>query len=951
MSAPASLATSFTNAALPHRAFGGASGVLVLVLGLVVLVGWHMQLAWLIQVIPRSAPMQYNTALSLVLVGGALLALNRDRPRLSGAVGGAVALLALLTLIQYLLTVDIGIDELFMRHYITVETSHPGRMAPNTAVSFLLLGLANQILISRIPTRARLSITQSLALLTVTLAATALIGYVLDVEGVYGWSTWTQMAPHTSIGLLIAGLGMLSEASVRSRFKNSKASLWRPALLYIGVFALDIFTPLGVTMGILYLPLVFSSLWFIRPYAAIISAVVATVLIIIGYLGSPFGAQDTQHALFNRVLSAGGVWVTALVVYLYMRSVERLRIKADQLRLALEGGAVGLWDWNVQTGRVEYSPEWAEMLGYSLDELSPNFSTWERLVHPEDRPRAQRRIKSYLNDGSEGYRIEFRMRHKNDHWRWIRAHGKIVEADVHGHPLRLAGSHVDISLEKETENRLRLLQSAVDHSESVVLVTTPDSADPRIIYASRTAEKLTGYSSDELLGLTPSLFQANNRDQPELEGLRAALAKGEAFKGELTNYRKDGAEYRIRLHIFPIRDSDGQLLYFGSLTDDITEEHRLAQELHHERERFWSVVEFSPIGIALVSPIGEWLHVNKAVCDIVGYTEEELLASDFQTITHPDDLDLDLNYLQQVLDGTIDSYEMEKRYFHKTGRIVWILLTVSLVRGPDGTPRHFISQIQDISKRKQQEEEIKQYNAELERSNQELDDFAYIASHDLKEPLRAINNHSQSLLKRYAEQLDEKAVHKLNRLVALTARMEKLISDLLFFSRLGRGISGPSRVDVGEVVNEQIELLSAFLQERNADIEIKGSLPVLHGSASGLAIVFRNLISNAVKYNESDERKVAISFDKSFEREGETLTNVFHVSDNGIGIEPHFFIDVFRMFKRLHGEKVYGEGTGAGLTFVKKIVEQHGGEIWLSSEIGVGTTFHFSVPGEPYGKA
>ncbi|MDH3664180.1 MAG: ATP-binding protein, partial [Alphaproteobacteria bacterium] len=235
---------------------------------------------------------------------------------------------------------------------------------------------------------------------------------------------------------------------------------------------------------------------------------------------------------------------------------------------------------------------------------------------------------------------------------------------------------------------------------------------------------------------------------------------------------------------------------------------------------------------------------------------------------------------------------------------------------------------------------------ELQRSNAELDDFASIASHDLKEPLRAVVNHASFLSEDYGDQLGEDGHGRLQRMIVLGRRMEKLISNLLYFSRLGRGDQTTKAVNLNHVVAELEATLAEALSLQNARIEIRDPLPRIIGHAPHITALFQNLISNGVKYNDSPEKIVEIGIARA---EGDAEANEFetlYVRDNGIGIDDQSRDDVFRMFKRLNSEKAYGEGTGAGLAFVKKIVETHGGEIRLESELGKGTTFFFKLPSE-----
>lgn len=244
-------------------------------------------------------------------------------------------------------------------------------------------------------------------------------------------------------------------------------------------------------------------------------------------------------------------------------------------------------------------------------------------------------------------------------------------------------------------------------------------------------------------------------------------------------------------------------------------------------------------------------------------------------------------------------------------------------------------------------DELARINIELARSNSELDAFAYIASHDLKEPLRGIHNYSSFLLEDYADVLNEDGVTKLQTLVRLTQRMEDLIESLLHFSRLGRVELVMQKTNLNQLVKSVIDVLSiSLLKETKVDIRIPRSLPVIRCDRVQVSEVFSNLIGNAIKYNNKTDKWVEIGFLDSAEGRGEEEVSpiVFYVRDNGIGIREKHHEAIFRIFKRLHTPNKYGGGTGAGLTIAKKIVERHGGTIWVESTYGEGSTFYFTLP-------
>ena len=249
-------------------------------------------------------------------------------------------------------------------------------------------------------------------------------------------------------------------------------------------------------------------------------------------------------------------------------------------------------------------------------------------------------------------------------------------------------------------------------------------------------------------------------------------------------------------------------------------------------------------------------------------------------------------------------------------------------------------------------DELAKINLELERSNQELGAFAYAASHDLKEPLRGIHNYSIFLLEDYADILDEAGVDRLNTLIRLSRRMEGLIDVLLKFSRLGQANLNLKSTDLNGILNRVIDIFRISRQETPLDIRLPRPLPTVACDPVLISEVFSNLIGNALKYNDNAEKWVEVGYltlDEQLEQgliqpsQPSLSPTVFYVKDNGIGIRERHLAHIFRLFKRLHSQKKYGGGTGAGLTIAKKIVERHNGQIWVESIYGEGATFYFTL--------
>ncbi len=251
----------------------------------------------------------------------------------------------------------------------------------------------------------------------------------------------------------------------------------------------------------------------------------------------------------------------------------------------------------------------------------------------------------------------------------------------------------------------RLLDRAVAASSNGIVITDPKLPDNPIVYVNPAFERITGYTVDEALGQNCRFLQADDRDQPVLDELRAALGEERECRVVLRNYRKDGVPFWNELYVSPVHDEEGRLTNFVGIQNDITERRRIEEILRESEERFRVTFEHAAVGAAQVGTDGRWLRVNRRLGEILAYEPEELLQRTFQEITHPDDLDENLEQMRRLLTDDLQTYTAEKRYLKKDGSVVWVNLTVSLVRDASGEPAYFISVVEDISERKKAQEE------------------------------------------------------------------------------------------------------------------------------------------------------------------------------------------------------------------------------------------------------
>jgi PAS domain S-box-containing protein len=621
---------------------------------------------------------------------------------------------------------------------------------------------------------------------------------------------------------------------------------------------------------------------------------------------------------------------------------RELIVERRILHEALESLLAGYWDWDLEAKTEFLSPRFKQMFGYSEDEMENRPESWQRIIVPEDLPGVLECFDRHVaSRGEVPFRNEVRYRHKDGSTVWVICAGRVIDWAEDGSPLRMVGCHVDISLTKEALTKVEELTTRLRVATEGSGVGVWDwEVDGDVLLWDDTMYRLYGIERDLFTGAVEAWNRAVHPDDREAAGARLR----EALKGESdfdTRFRirwKDGSVRHIRAQAVVVHDAAGHPVRVLGTNWDITDQVDAEEKLRASEERFRSAVEYSAIGMALVSLEGRWLQVNPALCDMLGYDPEELLRLSFQDITHPDDLDDDLAHVAALLAGDVTNYQMEKRYFRKTGSVVCAHLTVSLVRGRDGQPVHFVSQIQDVTDRVRSREDLVRAVEELKRSNRDLQQFAYVASHDLQEPLRAVGGCAEILRSRYHGRLDPAADELVQHMVDGARRMQRLIHDLLDYSQIGRRAGDVARVDLAQALAESLANLGRQLADTGADVRV-GDLPTVEGDSGRFTQLFQNLVGNALKYRSERRPVVEISAEESVDgRVWEIL-----VRDNGIGIERQFFGKVFGIFQRLHPRSQY-EGTGIGLAICKRIVEAHGGDIWVESEPGTGSSFHFTLP-------
>lgn len=360
------------------------------------------------------------------------------------------------------------------------------------------------------------------------------------------------------------------------------------------------------------------------------------------------------------------------------------------------------------------------------------------------------------------------------------------------------------------------------------------------------------------------------------------------------------------------------------------------------RKQLHAILDNTVDAIVVINSRGLILSFNRACEKLFGYKPAEALGQNVMLLMPEPFRSQHDQYLVNYLTSRapkIIGIGREVIGCRKDGSTFPMWLSIGEVI--EGTDHFFVGILRDITEQKTHEEELTRYTKALEKSNTELDEFVYIISHDLKEPVRGMYSFAQFLDEDYAEILDEEGRHRISTLMKMAKRMDSLIEKLLYFSRLERTELSMATVDLQESLNEVIDLLEPYIEQTKAKIIVETPLPDYYCDQARVGEIFRNLITNGIKYNKTDSPEIHIGIRPA--ETGSGSPPVFFVRDNGIGIPEKHFHSVFKMFKRLHGRDDFGGGTGSGLTITQRIVQQHGGRIWIESESGQGTTFLFTL--------
>ncbi len=498
---------------------------------------------------------------------------------------------------------------------------------------------------------------------------------------------------------------------------------------------------------------------------------------------------------------------------------------------------------------------------------------------------------------------------------------------------------VEVAERKKAEEAVagqnRFLQSVLKSIGNPLYVI--DVEDYSIVLANVAARRSWAQQEGTCYQLT------HHREKPCLGDHRCPLAEVKKTKEPVTvehvHYDETGRTRIVEVHGYPILDINGNVVQMIEYCQDITDRKKAEAALLESQERYRTLVDSMSMGVALIDKEMRVVSMNKQMREWFPGVDPAVLPVCYRVFNNPP-CNETCSYCptcKTLKDGNRHEAITETPV---NGLIVNYRVVSSALKDASGAIVGAIEIVEDVTERRKAEEMIRSYTRHIETINKELDDFTYIISHDLKEPLRSINAFSKFVLEDCGDKIGGEGKLYLERIRANAGRMQRLIDDLLELSRIERRKNTFENVEAVKIIGDIKERLEYSIAEKKVEFVVKGPLPIVTADKVRLGEVFLNLVSNAIKYNDKPQPVIEIGCSSGDE------AHEFYVKDNGPGIEEKYFEKIFEIFQRLNKREDY-EGTGAGLTIARKVVQMHGGRIWVESKVGEGTTFRFTIPRKP----
>lgn len=656
----------------------------------------------------------------------------------------------------------------------------------------------------------------------------------------------------------------------------------------------------------------------------------------------------------------------SLVVADRTKAEEALRFSEERLRFVIDATNDAIWDWNLITNTTFFSDRFYTMLGYSPGEFESTFESWMNLMHPNDSAFTKVFIKKFVNEQLPEFNLDFRLRAKDNSWKWIHARGKIVERNEEGKPLRVVGTQMDITERKLAEEQLKesrnFLQSVLD---TIPVGVFWKDLDMKYLGCNKRFAVDSGFEKpSEIVGLTDFDLvwkdYANHYRSDDLGIIKTGFPK---LSYEEQHVKSNGDSIWIRASKIPLRDFNGKTIGVLGAYDDITESKKVREQIELERTYFEQLFESAPEGIVVLDSNDCVIRCNQEFIRMFGYSQEEIINKPINSLIVPDDFKEEGMLLTNTV-ASGDVVKHESLRSRKDGSLV----NVSILGKPiyfQGGKIAVYGIYRDITDRKLVEEELVKKNHEIETQNEEyriINEELYFAklkaeesdrlksaflanmSHEIRTPMNGILGFSQLLTNPDIPEVDVKQY--VDIIQSCGNQLLGIINDLIDISKIEANQITiiETQANINEIINEQLLLFKSKAESKGIKLTVVDLLPDTRSSivtdAGRLRQILTNLVGNAIKFTKDG----FVNF--GYTLKGDMLE--FYVEDSGIGIPSEFHEVIFERFRQVDTKitEQFG-GTGLGLAISKAFIQKMGGDIWVESVEGNGSRFVFTLPFVP----
>jgi len=654
--------------------------------------------------------------------------------------------------------------------------------------------------------------------------------------------------------------------------------------------------------------------------------------------------------------------ITRLSDKLIKNHIEKMKqTEKDLFKTIIEVMGENFWDWNINTGVVQFSSQWKNSLGYDEAEVPDRVEFWERLVHPDDMPRLQETLEKHLSGETEFFECENRLRLKNGEYRWNLDRGKVIEWDADKNPLRMIGTDKDITRFKDAEQVLRdseeRFQDAFFCAADWIWEV---DINGKYTFASGKVEELLGYHPDNLIGQAVwTLMPADEAKRVKDIFQQTVLKKEPIVDLKNINLHRNGRKVTLLTNAVPVFDENGNLQGYRGADKDITDIEHIRVQQKEVEEQLQMLAQISPSGIWQTDMEGNNVYVSSRWSEITGISAEKALGGGWSRAIHPDDLQdvKDGWYLAATTKG-MDTYRSEFRFITPDQKTVWVLCIATKI--PSG--KGWVGTITDITDLKTAEAELRNRQASLEklvaarttelslsnsdliRANRLKDEFLANMSHELRTPLTAVMGMSEALIEKVYGPLNDLQEKSLQTIEESGRYLLDLIDDILDLSKINAGKMQlyPDQVSVKEVCETSLEMISqmAGKKDQNLSLRLDCDTDIITVDPVRLKQILVNLLDNAVKFTQESGK---ISLGVTILPDDDQVE--FTVQDTGIGIAPEEMALQFKPFVQVDGSFTRNhDGAGLGLVLVQKLTELHQGSVSIDSAKGKFTRVTVTLP-------